>query len=290
MSEQTLKILKMLEEGKITADEASDLLSKVEALEEEATKPDTEPGAPSRPRGPGHFRIPDPGQIHIPPVQIPDVGRIVNDALREAFGEGFPPGHHTHGPQGGHKGHVDHSGARFAGARLEHTDLTEAKLDGSTRLEGADLRFASFVDADLRGADLRGANLSYSDFCDAKFRDANLQGARLHHGTYTDADFRGSNLKGADLSLSDLTGASFKKVNQPGLTLRGMKLVGVKYEASGGPGTHTDVGEDLDEGYDDVSWDEPKAPTSEDIGAAPSEQDDVSGEPGEGHEQGDAWA
>jgi hypothetical protein len=228
MSEQTMKILKMLEEGKITPDEASDLLSRVEALEQKAAKPTGESNSESHFTGPRHFEMPDFGQMNIPP--IPDVHRIVGEALRDAFGQGFHHPRHPAGPRHKH-GAPSHGNASFAGAKLEHTDLTEAKLDSKTRLEGADLRFSSFVDADLRGANLQGADLSYSDFTDANLRDADLQGAQLHHGAYTDADFSGSNLRRADLSLSDLTDACFKNVNHPDLTLRGMQMVGVKYEA-----------------------------------------------------------
>ncbi|MCJ7550155.1 MAG: pentapeptide repeat-containing protein [Anaerolineae bacterium] len=247
MSDQTMKILEMLEDGKITAAEASDLISKVEELEEKESEPDPQPDPPHR----VDFRIPNIGNIPIPPIpQIPDIGKIVADALAEAFGDSsFPTGY-------GIGADPIASGGRhyaFAAARIEDTDFTDAKLDGNTRLEGADLRFASFVDADLRGANLQGANLSYSDFTDAKFSGANMQGAQLNHGSYTDTDFRNTNLQGADLSMSDFTDASFKDVTQPGLVLRGVTLVGVKYEGVSGNAepqtTHTgvDVAVDLDE-------------------------------------------
>ncbi|MBN1248802.1 MAG: pentapeptide repeat-containing protein [Anaerolineae bacterium] len=260
MSEQTLMILKMLEEGKITADEASDLLSKVEALEEEAAKPAAESEPGPRFGGPRHYRVPDPGQVtippihipEIPPVPIPDINRIVNDALREAFGEGFPHRHHAPGSHGKHGEHVDLAGASIAGARLEHTDLTDAKLNKKTRLQGADLRYASFVNADLRGTDLRGANLTYSDFTGANLNDADLQGAQMHHGAYTAADFSFSNLKGADFSLSDLTEASFRNVKHPGLSLRGMKMVGIRYETTGEDEAPEDYDEEAEEAVEAV--------------------------------------
>jgi len=224
MSEQTMKILKMLEDGKITAAEATELLAKVEELEEEESEPEPRP----HPQHKAHFRMPDIGNIPMPPIpQIPDINKIVNDALRDAF-SGIASGDED-GPT---VGPMTYKGARFAAARMEHTDLTDAKLDSDTRFEGADLRFASFADADLRGANLQGANLSYSDFSDTKFNSANMQGAQLHHGSYVDTDFTNANLQGADLSMSDFSDASFKDVNQPGLVLRGMTLVGVKYEGT----------------------------------------------------------
>jgi len=242
MSEQTMKILRMLEEGKITAVEATELLAKVEELEEKESKPDPH----LDPQHKAHFRMPNIGNIPIP--EIPDINKIVNDALREAF-SGMPFGDED-GPTAGP---MTYKGAHFAAARMKHTDLTDAKLDSNTRLQGADLRFASLRDADLRGANLQGANLSYSDFTDTKFNGANMQGAQLHHGSYTDTDFRNTNLQGADLSMSDFTDASFKDVTQPGLVLRGVTLVGVKYEGVSGDAepqtTHTgvDIDVDLDE-------------------------------------------
>jgi len=233
MSEESMKILKMLEDGKITAAEAGELLLKVETLEEKERRPK----APS-----GSFSVPP-----IPPVptipQMPDISRIVNNALQDAFSgvsftaEGTPV-----------EGDLTYKGVAFAGALLEHSDLADARMDTETRLEGADLRYASLSDTDLRGANLQGANLSYSDFSEAKLRGANLQGAQLHHANYSEADFRGADLRGADLSLSNLSEASFKNVVQPGLMLRGMDMPGVKYEGQVADDDVADAGaeEDVD--------------------------------------------
>jgi uncharacterized protein YjbI with pentapeptide repeats len=225
MSEQTMKILKMLEEGKITAAEASDLISKIEDLEEKESEPDPGPD----PQHTAHFRMPNIGNIPIP--QIPDIGKIVADALHEAFTDiTIPAGDSSAAdPTAGGDKHF-----AFAAARIEETDFTDAKLDGNTRLEGADLRFASFVDADLRGANLMGADLSHSDFTDTNFSGASMMGAQLRHGTYVDTDFSNANLMGADLSKSDFTDAGFKNVTQPGLVLRGVTMVGIKYEGVSG--------------------------------------------------------
>lgn len=226
MSDQTMKILQMLEDGKITVEEANRLISAVQDLEEQEAEPDTRRQRHSHP-GP---QIPHIGSI--PPMPpMPDVGKIVNDALSGAF-----RGLHIHpGPgseEGGPAGTVVFQGARFKGARLEHTDLTGAKLDENTRLEGADMRYAAFVDADLRGADLRGAVMCYSAFVDTKFRDADLRGANLSYGSYVGADFRSADLHGADLSYSDLSNADFRDTNEPGLNLRGVAMRGIKYQAA----------------------------------------------------------
>ena len=231
MSEQTMKILKMLEDGKITAAEASELLAKIESLEAKESEPETEPN----PKHAGHFEMPDMGRISIPIPQIPDINKIVNDALRSAF-DGISAGTFVGMPSedddASPAGNMNYNGAQFAGAKLEHTDLTDTKMDSSTNLQGADLRFASLVDTDLRGANLQGANLSYSDFTEANMQGANMQGAQLHHASYVDTNFSHADLHGADLSMGDFTEANFQNVHQPGLMLRGMTLEGVKFEGS----------------------------------------------------------
>ncbi len=241
MSEQSMKILRMLEEGKITVEQASELLSKVQELEDD----DAESGErPSRhERGPRHARAPrapGPGpHFNIPPVpeipdvrkivrdamdQMPDVNKIVREAMHDAF-SGLGP-MHGEGEQGAG---FTYKGAHFVGARVEHTDLSDAQLEDA-KLQGADLRYADFSDADLRGADLRGANLSYSDFSDADLRGADLRGANLSYGDYSDANFRNADLHGADLSYSELSDADFEEVVEPGLRLRGVGMPDLKYE------------------------------------------------------------
>jgi hypothetical protein len=236
MSDQTMKILKMLEEGRLSVEEADRLLAKIQELEGKEAGAERERRHPSHPGHPGHpgFQMPHFGVPPIPDVgrivseSMPDVGQIVGDAMRDAFGPGSPFGQ----PHGVPKGDISLKGVRFQGARLDFTDFTDVKLDNKTRLEGANLAHASFVDADLRGADLRGADLSHSNFHDAKLQGADLRGARLSNGTYVDADFRGAVLHGADLSLSNLTDADFKGVKEAGLSLRGVTMVGLKYRSS----------------------------------------------------------
>ncbi len=233
MSDQTMRILKMLEEGKLTVEEADRLLAKIQELEAREARAEHEPRHPPHSDRPG-FHVPHFGIPPIPDVgrivseSIPDVGQIVGDAMRDAFGPGSPFGQ-THGAP---TGTMSFKGVRFQGARLDFADFTNAKLDNKTRMEGANLAHATLVGADLRGADLRGGDLSHSDFTDAKLREADLRGARLSNGTYVSADFRDAVLYGADLSLSDLTDADFRGVTEPGLALRGVTMTGLKYRSS----------------------------------------------------------
>jgi hypothetical protein len=257
MSEQSMKILRMLEEGKITVEQASELLAKIQELEDDEAEsgergsrrergPRHERGP--RPQGPPHPPGPGPqgtgfhgSHMNIPPIpDIPDVRKIVRDAMdqmpdvnkivREAMQDAFAGMGPMHSGEGLGKGFT-YKGAEFVGARVEHSDFSDALLEGA-KVQGADLRYADFSDADLRGADLRGANLSYSDFSDAVLRDADLRGANLSYGDYSDANFSDADLHGADLSYSELSDAHFEGVVQPGLILRGVSMPGLRY--SGG--------------------------------------------------------
>ena len=260
MSDQTMRILKMLEEGKLTVEEADRLLAKIQELEAREVRPEHEQRHPPHPHRPG-FHVPHVGVPPIPDVgrilseSIPDVGQIVGDAMRDAFGPGSPFSQ-THGAP---TGTMSFKGVRFLGARLDFADFTNAKLDNKTRMEGANLAHATLVGVDLRGTDLRGADLSHSDFTDAKLQGADLRGARLSNGTYVNADFRDAILHGADLSLSDLTDADFRGVVEPGLALRGVTMTGLKYRSS----------QDTEDGT--VDWEETVEDDSDDVAASVEE-------------------
>lgn len=278
MNEETMKILQMLEAGKITAEEAHQLLEAINrAAPEEAPTPEpTAGGAASQTRWP-----------------FPDIAGIVNEALREAFSEVERELSELNIPEMvGTVGTVTAQGARFMGAKLSNTNLLDAQMDARTRFEGANLESTIFVDANLKGADLRGANLAFSNFTDANlenadlrganmshsnFVDANLQnadmrGANLSHGAYTDADFRDCDLRKADLSRSNMVDASFRGVHQPGLSLRGVKMPGVKY--TGGP-VSEGVAEATGQGEEATGLESGAAaatePTEPDAESAPSE-------------------
>jgi len=112
------------------------------------------------------------------------------------------------------------------GADLTHTSF-DGPLFGGLNLFGADLRNADFHDveiaanlesADLRGADFSRARLTGLRLADAcvsrsRFVEAHLRGADLRrvagHGTdFTRANLRGANLRGATLPAVKLVGAT----------------------------------------------------------------------------------
>lgn len=80
--------------------------------------------------------------------------------------------------------------------------------------DGVDLRFCSFVRADLRGACLRRSNLSCADFNGADLRYADLSGATAHKTSFVSSDcqearFREADLRDAFFMYANLEAASF---------------------------------------------------------------------------------
>ena len=88
-----------------------------------------------------------------------------------------------------------------------------------------DLRGASLVEANLKGADLSGANLWQANLKGASLASANLTEADLE-----DALLEGANLSGADLSGAKLFEANLKGANLSGTNLRGADLFGANLD------------------------------------------------------------
>lgn len=93
------------------------------------------------------------------------------------------------------------------------------KNQGGERLnlEGADLKGANLICADLRrvnliGADLRGANLMCADLISADLISANLEGADLRYADLRFADLKGANLSGANFNNCIGNGKEIKSI------------------------------------------------------------------------------
>ena len=83
-------------------------------------------------------------------------------------------------------------------------------------LRNADLRGATLINFNLRGANLRSANLHGATLIDVQLQDADLRGAYLGSATLSN-----SALSGADLRDTDLKNADLRRQNFAGATLRG---------------------------------------------------------------------
>jgi uncharacterized protein YjbI with pentapeptide repeats len=121
---------------------------------------------------------------------------------------------------------ADFSGARLTDANLAGADLRGAKFDDAA-LEGADLSRSlisgtRFERAGLQRADLSAALSQQA----ASFVLANLQGANLAGAKLQMADFSGTSLAGANLSLADLAGAVLRDADLEGAELQSAKLYG----------------------------------------------------------------
>jgi len=98
--------------------------------------------------------------------------------------------------------------ANLRGANLYETGFSEANLS-NTYLTGAD----------LTGANLIGADLSYANLSEVNLSRANLSGTNFEA-----ADLTGANLIGADLSYANLRGARLYEAKLPLANLRGANL------------------------------------------------------------------
>ena len=180
MSGQQIKILEMLEEGKITVEEAHKLLGALS---------DSTPGAsqreqPFRPYAGVEDEKPE-------PEPQPEKPTIDLRNLRALPGAIF-------------------AGAKTRGARLDGADLTGAILSDAD-LRNADLRGASLTgtilaNADLRDVDLRDANLDGSILEGADFRGVKYPGLQLTGVIMPGYRFRGDKPEEAEDSAAG-TGA-----------------------------------------------------------------------------------
>jgi uncharacterized protein YjbI with pentapeptide repeats len=104
-------------------------------------------------------------------------------------------------------------------------DWRRCTLDGGDyagrKLNGAELRDASFSLANLAGADL-----SDGDAYHAKFLSTNLKGARLDRANLSEADFTRADLTGASLADADLRRAHFFRANLRDANLTGAQMTG----------------------------------------------------------------
>ena len=158
MNEERMQILQLLQDGKISVDEATKL------LEATPSAPvDTEP--PVAKNGSGHNWAGDEDQSDEDSRQSAKGAQGLN--LQSLVGVYF-------------------GGAQLAGARFQGADLTGAYF-GDADLRNADLRDANLTGTYLGNAKLRNANL----------RGANLTGAYLEHADLEEANLEGVDLTGA---------------------------------------------------------------------------------------------
>jgi len=99
--------------------------------------------------------------------------------------------------------------------------------DNAASCQECDLRAASLVEANLKGADLSGANLwqanlKWANLASANLTEADLEDALLEGANLSGADLSGAKLFLANLSGADLSGANFNKADLFGAHLDGV--------------------------------------------------------------------
>ncbi len=97
-------------------------------------------------------------------------------------------------------------------ANLRRANLRGANLNlvdlSDANLSGANLREADLSGANLKGAYLEKANLLGAYLYDANLNGANLKQANLDQAELSDAELQNANLESADLGAADLSGAN----------------------------------------------------------------------------------
>lgn len=110
----------------------------------------------------------------------------------------------------------------------EHTIKTMAKDCPGCNFDGADLRKASLINANLEGANLKGADMSRANLRRANLKNTDLSGALLINTNLPGADLRDSDLHGANLTGANLIKADLRGADTAGTIFTGAHLEGVR--------------------------------------------------------------
>lgn len=103
---------------------------------------------------------------------------------------------------------LDLEGARLREASFLRADISDSNLRD---IEGYKLRMVSTTaqNVDFSGASLPRADFTKADLTGAKLSNTDLRNARLNQAILRDADLTGAKLGSADLSDADLSGATW---------------------------------------------------------------------------------
>jgi len=176
MNEERMHILKMLQEGKITVDEASKLIEAIGNKQADGAATllpvtnETRTVTPLAQREPSlaHFRW---SMLNFLFSNLQ--GAIVDGGLYE--------------------------GARIFCSNLEQANLRTGNFQ-ETWVLCANLESANFEGANLEGAKIFASNLDHADFRNADLRDAVILCANLEHADFSGADLRGKTFIGVNLA------------------------------------------------------------------------------------------
>jgi uncharacterized protein YjbI with pentapeptide repeats len=187
MNHERIQILKMLQEGKITVDEAARLIAALE-LPGEKSEPPAPLTAPAAPQ----------------PVATPLAVENLAGANKSPLAV-----HKTVDPwplkytlfsnlEGARLDAGNFAGVHIWFSNLDHADLSEADVQDAW-IVASNLDGANFAGANLRGAKLLGVNLDGADFGGADLQDAVLIAANFDRANFRGADLRGKHFIGVNM-------------------------------------------------------------------------------------------
>lgn len=183
MNAERMQILKMLQEGKLTVDEAAQLIETLQRQTESATPSATPVKIVNE--------LQETPQVETSQAQT-NLGAW---SLKNVFASNV-------GNARFENTHLDGAHVWFCnldGANLRNADLTDAWV------LGLNLNHAKLEGANLRNVKLVGSNLDYADFTGADLSGSTIIGVNFDHGDFRGADLRGRVLIGLDMSRQQQT-------------------------------------------------------------------------------------
>jgi uncharacterized protein YjbI with pentapeptide repeats len=190
MNEERMQILKMLQEGKITVDEAAKLIEAIDhKLSEDVN-----------------------ATIAEDVKRVEPVITVTNQTPVASPVEARGP---------------SPLALRWSLLTFLFSNLEGAQIDGGL-YQDAKILCSNLHDAHLRGGNFEDAWLLCTNLESANFEGANLRGARIFASNLNHADFRGADLQDAIILCANLDHADFRNADLRGKSFVGVNLAGFK--------------------------------------------------------------
>lgn len=194
MNEERMQILKMLQEGKITVDEAAKL---IEAIDHKLSE---------------DVNATINATIAEDVKRVEPVITVTNQAPVASPGEARGP---------------SPMALRWSLLTFLFSNLEGAQIDGGL-YQNAKILCSNLNTANLRGGNFEDAWLLCTNLESANFEGANLRGARIFASNLDHADFRGADLQDAVILCANLDHADFRNADLRGKSFVGVNLAGFK--------------------------------------------------------------
>jgi len=194
MNEERMQILKMLQDGKITVDEAAKLIEAIDhKLSEDVN---------------ATLNVPIAEDVK----RVEPVITVTNQAPAASPAEARGP---------------SPLALRWSLLTFLFSNLEGAQIDGGL-YQNAKILCSNLNTANLRGGNFEDAWLLCTNLESANFEGANLRGARIFASNLDHADFRGADLQDAVILCANLDHADFRNADLRGKSFVGVNLAGFK--------------------------------------------------------------